>query len=238
MLHSNKIKYSLIIPCYNEENNLDTLIDNCSSLLSNNEIEVILVNNGSEDNSAFKLNQYVSGYENLKVVNLDKNLGYGGGILEGLKASKGDIIGWTHADNQTHPEDFLKAIKLFKDEKTILVKGYRYGRSLTDYIFSYGMGLFETILLKKWLVEINAQPTVFNRSFFESWNDPPKDFSLDLYAYYIAVLRKISVKRFKVYFGPRLYGESKWNFGFSSKLKFIKRTITFSFELKRIHRCR
>ena len=232
MSHSGKIKYSLIIPCYNEFNNLDTLIENCRPLLTNNEIEVVLVNNGSIDGTTTKMRNLKSQYENLVIVDLNTNLGYGGGIISGLSASKGEIIGWTHADNQTNPKDFLEAIKLFGNKSPLLVKGYRYGRSLTDYIFSYGMGLFETILLRKWLVEINAQPTVFNRSFFKSWVNPPSDFSLDLYVYYMAIRNNTPVKRIKVYFGPRLYGESKWNIGFRSKIKFIQRTIKFSFELK------
>lgn len=236
MLHSNKIKYSLIIPCYNEVDNLDTLIENCRPLLINEEIEIILVNNGSTDETIEKMRLLDLEYENLVIVDLKRNLGYGGGIISGLNVSRGEIIGWTHADNQTNPKDFLEALKLFNDESPILVKGYRYGRSITDYIFSYGMGLFETILLKKWLVEINAQPTVFTRSFYQSWMNPPSDFSLDLYAYYMAKIDKIPLKRIKVHFGPRLYGESKWNLGFKSKLRFIKRTIKFSFELKRKYR--
>lgn len=236
MLHSNNIKYSLIIPCYNEVDNLDTLIENCKPLLINKEIEIVLVNNGSTDGTIEKMSPLSLEYENLVTVDLKRNLGYGGGIISGLKVSRGEIIGWTHADNQTSPMDFLEAIKLFKEESPILVKGYRYGRSIIDYIFSYGMGLFETVLLKKWLVEINAQPTVFTRSFYQSWMNPPSDFSLDLYVYYMAIMDKIPLKRIKVHFGPRLYGESKWNLGFKSKLRFIKRTIKFSFELKRKYR--
>ena len=46
-----KILYSLVIPCFNEAKNLEVLIKNCSSILENESFEVILVNNGSDDNS-------------------------------------------------------------------------------------------------------------------------------------------------------------------------------------------
>ena len=81
--------------------------------------------------------------------------------------------------------------------------------------------------------DINAQPSIFNRELYEKWIDPPKDFSLDLYAYYKAKKMNYKIKRFSVNFPPRKYGESKWNFSLSSKLKFIKRTILFSFNLKK-----
>lgn len=228
------IKYSLIIPCYNEEDNLSHLINECKPILSKPECEVILVNNGSTDKSIKVMNRYKKIHSNLKIIDLKINKGYGGGIIKGLSNASGEIIGWTHADNQTSPVDFLKAIPFFKKEKNSFVKGFRYGRSLSDYFFSYGMGLFESFLLKKWMIEINAQPTVFRRDFFEKWNNPPKDFSLDLYAYYMAILEKLKICRIKVFFGPRMYGNSKWNFGIKSKFKFIKRTVMFSYQLKKM----
>lgn len=228
------IKYSLVIPCYNEADNLKHLISDCQALLSRPECEVVLVNNGSTDKSIDIMNNFKKNHTNLKIIDLKINEGYGGGIIKGLSNSSGTIVGWTHADNQTNPSDFLKSIQFFEKDKNSFVKGYRYGRSFSDYFFSYSMGLFESLLLKKWMVEINAQPTVFRRSFFESWENPPKDFSLDLYAYYMAILHKMKIFRVRVFFGPRLYGHSKWNLGIKSKIKFIKRTIIFSYQLKKI----
>ena len=83
------------------------------------------------------------------------------------------------------------------------------------------------------LHDINAQPNIFHRSFFESWDNPPHDFSLDLYALYMAKKRKISVVRFDVLFPERIHGTSSWNTGFAAKKKFIKRTLDFSSKLKK-----
>ena len=94
------------------------------------------------------------------------------------------------------------------------------------------MSIFETILLGKRLSDINAQPTMFSRKFFETWENPPNDFSLDLFAYYFAKKNKLTVVRFPVFFGKRLHGISHWNIDFRSKLKFINRTIKYSFKLR------
>lgn len=48
------------------------------------------------------------------------------------------------------------------------------------------MSIYETILLRTKLVDINAQPNLFHRSFYDSLTDAPKDFSLDLYFLYMA----------------------------------------------------
>ena len=46
-----KPKYSLIIPCYNEEGNIEKLVQKCKKIFKKNIFEVILVENGSTDNS-------------------------------------------------------------------------------------------------------------------------------------------------------------------------------------------
>ena len=102
-----------------------------------------------------------------------------------------------------------------------------------DVVFTAGMSLFETLLLARPMWDINAQPTMFSRSFFEAWVTPPNDFSLDLYAYYQAHRSGHKVKRFPVRFGPRAQGVSHWNVNWASKRKFISRTVEFSLQLKK-----
>jgi glycosyltransferase involved in cell wall biosynthesis len=226
------MKYSLIIPCYNEEKNLAPLIRKIFHLLKNTEIQVVLVNNGSVDNTNEVISNIKPEVPNFKYVNIPKNKGYGYGIIQGLKAANGEIIGWTHADLQTNPLDFLEAIKLIKD-KTTFVKGKRFGRSFMDYFLTFGMSIFETLLFKKRMFDINAQPTVFSKQFFKSLPTPPNDFALDLFFYFHAVRKDLTIYRFPVLFGKRFAGTSTWNTGWPARYKFIKRTIEFSLKLKR-----
>jgi hypothetical protein len=95
------------------------------------------------------------------------------------------------------------------------------------------MGVFESLYLKARLWEINAQPTIFPNKFFESWSDPPHDFSLDLFAFYEARIQGLQVVRFPVFFGKREFGTSHWNVDWRSKVKFIRRTVDFSVKLKK-----
>ena len=225
------MNFSLVIPCFNEANNLPGLMEKCKKVLENKDNEIVLVDNGSTDNSESILKGYLNIYPNLKIVKIENNIGYGNGILKGLKAAKGTFLGWTHADLQTNPEDALKGLEFLKNDHTF-VKGRRYGRPLFDRIFTVFMSIFETILLGKRLSDINAQPTIFSRKFFETWENPPNDFSLDLFAYYFAKKNKLSIVRFPVFFGKRLHGISHWNIDLRSKLKFINRTIKYSFKLR------
>lgn len=228
------MKYSLIIPCYNEERSVRQLAQRCLPLISTGSIEVVFVDNGSTDESARELQLIVESNPGFRVVSVPVNRGYGFGILSGLGASLGEVVGWTHADLQTDPRDVLEAISFFEKFGTDnFLKGRRFGRPIADTAFTVGMSAFETALLRRPLWDINAQPTMFPRSFFESWVDPPEDFSLDLFAYYLASIRGLPIHRFPVRFGDRVHGSSHWNVNWTAKRRFILRTIDYSIEMRK-----
>ncbi|MQA52328.1 glycosyltransferase family 2 protein [Pseudomonas piscis] len=228
------MRLSLVIPCYNEAANLPLLLERCKEVVSGSDVEVILVDNGSTDSTPDVLAKLLPQYPGCRSIRVENNKGYGFGIVSGLKAAKGQILGWTHADMQTDPQDALRGLLLFeKYGDNIFVKGRRYGRPFMDVVFTIGMSLFETVLLTKPMWDINAQPTMFSRDFFSRWSATPDDFSLDLYVYHHARLQKLKICRFPVRFSERAHGVSHWNVNWAAKWKFIKRTIGFSLELKR-----
>ncbi|MEK3717808.1 glycosyltransferase family 2 protein [Paenibacillus sp. FSL R7-0333] len=234
---------SIIIPCYNEGNNIPLILNKFKNAIKRSDIEVVLVNNGSSDASREIMDKLIPDYKFARVINVEVNQGYGFGILSGLKEAQGEYLGWTHADMQTDPYDVIKALDIIESKgspSNIYIKGDRKNRPLFDRVFTNGMSIFETLYLKQRLHDINAQPNIFHNSFFHSWDSPPFDFSLDLYALYLARQQKLDIVRFNVLFPDRLHGSSSWNTGLLAKYKFIKRTLSFSKklkgELKNVHR--
>lgn len=225
---------SVVVPCYNEEENIPLIISNFEEIILafEGEIEVILVNNGSTDNSKSVFDEKIRGLtQNIKVLNIRKNIGYGYGILSGLKIAKGDVLAWTHADLQTDPKDVVSAYLEFKkhNDSNIVVKGKRRNRNPIDAFFTWGMQIYCSVILKVKLNDINAQPKMFSRTFYDKhFIQPPKDFSLDLFLLYKA--RKI--KTVDVYFKKRLYGEAKGGGSFLGKISLIKRTLIYINTLK------
>lgn len=228
------MKLSIIIPCYNEELSLNKLVENCLSNINDN-IEIILVDNGSTD-STFKSLVNLNLPDNIIPLRIDKNIGYGDGILQGLKHAKGEVISWTHADLQTDVSDVIKGFKRYENEllnEKCMVKGERKNRNLIDFFFTFSMGIYSSILLNKWMYDINAQPKIFHRSFLEEFENPPLDFSLDLYLIYFFKHRNKRVKTFPVIFKNREYGEAKGGGTFKGKLKLIIRTFKYIHKLKK-----
>ena len=132
---------SIIFPCYNEGSNLKQIIDEIKTIKNDNfniNLEFILVNNGSTDNtSEILLN--LDKKDSIRVVDIKNNLGYGGGILEGVKSAKVKILSWTHADLQCDPNDVIKAYKKHKDKllnQNFVVKGRRIKRKIINAFFS------------------------------------------------------------------------------------------------------
>ena len=227
-------RLTLVIPCYNELNNLEKLVQKCENLCNaDNAIDVVLVDNGSSDGSS---EIFAKGFlhDRINSIRVDVNQGYGFGILSGLRAAKGDVIGWTHADLQTDPMDAIKALECFrgaKDPRHVFVKGRRVGRPIRDVAFTWGMTAVASLALGKKLTDINAQPSLFHRDFFATWADAPNDFSLDLYAYALALSMKLDIERVKVNFGDRMFGIGH-NESLISKLRYSRRTLGYIVKLR------
>lgn len=84
------INFSLVLPCYNEEKNIFFICNEFFNLpIKNYNAELILVNNGSTDKTRYEIKKAIKKNKSknitIKLVNLKKNEGYGGGIYEGLK---------------------------------------------------------------------------------------------------------------------------------------------------------
>lgn len=238
-MSSNEPRKSIVVPCYNEADNLPNLISRFEALRTpDSDWELVLVNNGSTDHSAevFKKELAKKGRQFIRLVEVPSpNVGYGHGIMTGLRAAKGKYLAWTHADGQTPPSDVLKAFDLLLDSadpQRTIVKGRRRQRPLKDVLFTQGMQAVATAVLGKNLADINGQPKAFPRALLELADAPPVDLSLDLYFYWVAKKNGFKVLTLDVFFGEREHGESKWAFNWKSKGKNIARSVKFMAALR------
>lgn len=232
----NQPRKSIVIPCYNEAENIPGLLASFDALHApESDWELVLVDNGSTDGSAAVFEAEVArpGRSYARVVTVPSpNVGYGHGIWTGLKAADGELLGWTHADGQTPPGDVLAAFALLEnaaEPRRTFVKGRRRGRPPGDRLFTFGMTAAATLLLREELTDINAQPKCFHRDLLEEVDSQvlPTDLSFDLYFYWLARSLGYEVRTFDVAFLERAAGESKWAFGFKSRYKNVERTLRF-----------
>lgn len=67
------IKYSIVIPCYNESENIPLLLQRLNTAIKRTDIEIILINNGSTDNSAVIIDELLPKYPFAKVITVEVN---------------------------------------------------------------------------------------------------------------------------------------------------------------------
>ena len=220
---------SVVVPCYNEEDNIPLIISRFEEIILTfeGEMEVILVNNGSTDNSKSIFDEKIRHLtQKIKVLNIKKNTGYGHGILSGLKIAKGNVLAWTHADLQTDPKDVVSAYKEFKkhNDPKMVIKGKRRNRNPIDSFFTWGMQVYCSLKLKSKLNDINAQPKLFSRKFYKKkFKNPPLDFSLDLYL----LLNAEKIRTVDVFFHKRKFNEAKGGGSIKGKIRLISRTLKY-----------
>jgi len=233
--------FELVIPAYNESPSLKTLIERAvqSAHAANYTCEtfqLILVNNGSTDDSAQELERLSASELGpwFRVVHVSPNRGYGHGMWQGLQNSESKYVGWSHADMQCDPQDAFHALALLLDAgaSSTFVKGTRSGRNWKDKFVTRVFEILARIILGVQVNEINAQPKVMRADLLKHFSQPPLGFPFDLYALYQAQKQGLQTRTVDVEFPPRIHGASKWASNFLSRYKTILGFITYMWELK------
>lgn len=118
---------SLIIPVYNEENTLRKIVNEVLKIKNPDfELELILVDDCSTDNSFKIANEIASEIPCVKIFKHDKNKGKGAALKTGFIEASGDFIGIQDADMEYDPKDYIKMMKPLLEDKADVVFGSRY----------------------------------------------------------------------------------------------------------------
>ena len=114
---------SIIIPAYNEEERIpQTLLDMDKRLSAvDYSYEIVVVNDGSTDNTSAVVKNMVKMVKNLKIIDIKNNGGKGGVVRQGMLLSSGKVRLFTDADNSTSIDHFEKMMPLFKEGYGIVI---------------------------------------------------------------------------------------------------------------------
>lgn len=229
------MKYSIIIPCYNEEKNIPRLVGSVKELAAGKDIEFILVENGSKDNSYELMRTITRNIPYIKIVQVDVNQGLGYGIRQGIRHAQGDYIGWIHADMQTPVDDIEQLFRCLEknEENHIMIKATRHNRSLIDYFFTNCMAIYCSIVFRMPLYDIQAVPVIASRSLFDEMTDMPKGFAFDMFVYWQARKKNYHLTRIPVRLFKREIGNSSWNTGLGARIRLSKYMSKSAYQIAR-----
>jgi len=161
--------FSIVIPVFNEAQNIKRLIKEIYFSLKNyRKFDVILINDASTDNTVEIITE-LNNFHNLTLLNNSNNYGQSYSISKGIKHSKYEIIITIDGDGQNNPKDIPNLLEYYLDNKEIsLVGGIRKKRkdSLIKIISSKVANKIRSRILNDQCDDTGCSLKVFSRNIF------------------------------------------------------------------------
>ena len=180
------MKLSVIVPCYNEEKTIQSIINKILNQNYGNK-EIIIIDDCSNDNSANIIKSFDN--KNIKLITNNKNCGKGYCVRKGISVSEGEIILIQDADLEYEPEDYNSLINP-------ILKGH------ADVVFgSRFLGSQEHRVLYFWHKVGNTLLTILSNIFS---NLNLTDMECGLKAFRAEALKKINLKENRFGFEPEI----------------------------------
>lgn len=211
-----QLKYSIILPCYNEYGNLKLLIPKILNIFKNKNFEILVVDDNSSDQTTIKLKKKIKINNRIKYILRKKNRSLGLSVKEGVLISKGRTIIVMDTDFNHKPADLKKMLYLYETQSVDMVCGSRF---LKGGFSSSTFRHFTSLMFNYFLNFITNGKQTDNLSgfFILKKNLITMPLSKIFYGYgeyYIRLLfylqkKKITIKEMPVKYGVRKYGISK-----------------------------
>ena len=200
--------YTLIIPIYNEERTLPTLLKKLDKI--NNEFEIIIIDDGSNDNSKNLLidnNQFL-------IIRNEANIGKGASIRKGIHAATNQNVILMDGDLEVNIDDIPKLITRFETSNNDVIVGMRWKKD-GDYKFeintigNYFINLLFYLLYNSKLNDVLCCVKILDKNLFKSLDIQSKGFSIEVETMAKLVLRNTIIKEANIQYNRRTSEEGK-----------------------------
>ncbi len=151
----NRSFLSIVIPCYNSEKSINIVHKEVVKTLKGYQYEIILVNDGSKDDTWNVISGLAKKDKNTIAINLSRNFGQHSAIMAGFKHSKGDIIVGLDDDGENNPQDIPKLLEKLEEGYDCVCASYdshtsatrKLGTKLNDWMACQMIGKPKNITL-------------------------------------------------------------------------------------------
>lgn len=118
---------SIVIPVFNEEDSLPELMEWIGKVMTDSKIsyEVVMVDDGSSDNSWNVIQELSGNYNSVKAIRFRRNYGKAAALQSGFETASGDVVITMDADLQDNPEEIHELYRMIKDQHFDMVSGWK-----------------------------------------------------------------------------------------------------------------
>lgn len=161
-------EFSLVLPCFNEQDNLESTVRQACAWLQERRIEaeIIVVNDGSTDGTARKLRCLFEEVPLLRVVSHDTNRGYGSAVISGCDAARGRLIAFMDTDGQFDIADFNNLLPHLEQFPFIAGRRKKRADNMFRTVNAKLFGGLIYALLRVWVRDMNCAMKVFRRDLW------------------------------------------------------------------------
>ena len=210
---------SIIVPFYNEEKLLEQSV--LDLLREDFHKEIILVNDGSVDNSKIIALNLEESYENITLLDSKENIGKGHAVQLGFKKAAGDFIGIYDADQEYSSSDLKKLVDCIRTDDLDYICGSRFignrERSniyLRTYIANKFLSYLFSYVHKVKITDIATCLKIFKKEVIGEFNFEKNDFSIEVELIARVASKTKKFKELPISYKGRSYQDGK-------KIKFI-----------------
>lgn len=215
------MKLSILIPAFNEEKTIAAVLKNILNLkIKNLNKEIIIIDDGSTDNTAKEISKTISG-KKVKFIIHAKNQGKGAAIKTGIKNSSGNYLIIQDADLEYHPKYIEKLIKKIDKKNKTVVYGTRIKRPphlkqeektlrfLTHYLGNRFLSFITSILYGQWITDMETGYKLFPKEAVAKIKLHARGFELEPEITAKFLKQGYKIKEVPITAIPRGYNEGK-----------------------------
>lgn len=219
----NDITLSIVIPCYNEKDNIESLVKRVLDSPVPNK-EIIVVNDKSTDGTEAILKDKIEPIVS-KVIYHSENGGKGAALKTGFTHATGDYVIIQDADHEYDPNEYVKVLEPLLNEETDVVYGSRFLNSKAKgYVANQMANKFLTwlsnIFTHEHLTDMETCYKCFKREIIQSIDIEEKRFGFEPEITAKIADKKIKIKEVPISYAPRTMAEGK-KIGFKDGLRAI-----------------
>lgn len=214
------MKLSIIIPLYNEQNDILVVLNQLSrteypSCLEN--VEFVIIDDHSTDNSYEVVKEYIADKKDFKLYGHEVNKGKGAAVKTGISLASGDIFLVQDADLELSPSDIPAMVNAMKDLNVQFINGSRYlpgiARPLASYKRYWGNRLFTnltSVVINVKLTDMACGYKLIHRNLYEKIELKENRFGFEAELIIKALrIKRNNVAEVPVKYFPRNAGEGK-----------------------------